>query len=443
MVRVHCLAGAILALVSISRCADSRIDTMPAPNGTYNVALTTTYLTDHSRLAPLAPTPTPRLIELSIFYPTTNTTTVPIPYFPAPLALALDIEHREGTNLSTPNGTLERLLLPLAPNLSPIATFNTPWPVLLFSPAFLTSRHLYSTLLTHLASMGYVIIAFDAPYDTDVFLAPNSTSTVIPGNSSDAAQTDATINADSEARTADFSFVIDHLPYLSTLIPACEGNCLNNTAVVAWGHSIGGAAATAAAASDKRVIGAVNFNGALWGDVIDTGFDVPYLLFMAAGQTSDSDIVRTTPFEAFNEVWGKVRADKWWLVLGESKHYTFSDLGLALEVLGVKWDEAVGAVEQITRLDGRRGLEVLVEVVGGFVGGLFGDVGGVGGVLEEELRERRWPEVSVDVRTSVGGGTVKPEEYVSAADGGWEGRVVVAKVVVGVVLVCFVWLQVV
>ena len=439
---------AAVAFVSNVYCQGTGDKLMPAPNGTYNVALTTTSLVDASRQAPLAPAPTTRLIEISIFYPTTNSAIASIPYFPQEIALALDVEHSQYFNLSTPNGTFEQLLLPLAPPNTSIATppYSGAWPVLLFNPAYETTRHLYSTLLSHLASTGYVVIAFDSPYDSDVFLLPNS-STIISGNQSDYAQTDDALTSDMQARAADFSFIIDNLSQLSTLIANCStttATCLNTTQIGALGHSIGGAASTTAAAQDPRIIGAANLNGAVWGDVITTGINVPYLLFTATGQTSSSQIVTTTPqLEAWNTIWDHIPAAKWWLTLADSLHYTFSDLPLILGVLGVKWDEATGKAEQITRADPWRSTSVLVQYVGAFFGVCF-DGSGIGLEFLEGPSEE-WPEVAFDRRTSVAGGTsgtagpapYNPESSASALRVLHEYPVV-AKLMVGLVLCYFV-----
>ncbi|KPI44651.1 uncharacterized protein AB675_8314 [Cyphellophora attinorum] len=434
MVKICRIGGILLALARSIQCASP--DSMPAVTGTYGAGLVVTSLSDSSRQAVFATIPTSRLLGVSIFYPTSKAAdAINQPYFPASLALAFDAEHLEASGLSIPNSTLERLSIPLAASNTSIASpaaGNSSWPTLLFNPAYFTTRHLYSTLLSHLASAGYVVIAFDSPYDSDLFLDPANSTNVMQGNSSADADEMSWINLDYDARVQDFVFVLDNLADLAALIPSCyhsgdDSSCLNTTHVGTLGHSIGGAAAAGAAGTgDPRIIGTANLNGANLGNVVSKGFNVPYLLFTAEGQNSSAGpLINGT---GWNEVWDHIPADKWWLILDDAKHYSFSDLPLMLEVMGVTWSNETGDLEQITRsLSGIRGLQILVDFVGAFFGTCFR---GGGQPLPRILAapdKEEWPEVTFDVRTSVLDKQGQPASYTSRANSVNPGQAVLGR----------------
>jgi dienelactone hydrolase len=408
---------------------------MPAVTGAYGAGLVTTSLTDSSRQAVFAPNPTSRLLGISIFYPTSKAAiAIEQPYFTASLALAFDAEHIEASNLSIPNSTVERLSMPLAAFNSSIAAPAAPsssWPTLLFNPAYFTTRRLYSTLLSHLASTGYVVVAFDSPYDSDLFLDPTNGTNVVQGNSSADADDMSWINLDYDARTQDFLFVLDNLADLAALIPSCyhsdNSSCLNTTHVGTLGHSIGGAAAAGAAGTrDPRIVGAANLDGANLGDVVTKGFDVPYLLFTAEGQNSSA----VPSLTGWNEAWNHTSAEKWWLILDDAKHYSFSDLPLMLEVMGVTWSNETGDLEQITRsLSGIRGLQIMVDFVSAFFGTCFRGGQSLPRILAAPDKEA-WPEVTFDVRTSVLDNQGQPASYTSRANSLNTGQAVLGSALV-------------
>ena len=234
------------------RCGAVSLTTMPKTLGPYQAALISTQLIDYAHNAPFAPTSdTPRALGISIIYPTAANDTITTPYWPrANAAGEGEQEISFGVNI-----TSERLLslaVPLAPPNASIATtpanFSS-WPVLLFSPALGDTRFLYLSLLRQISSYGFVIIAFDTAYDTNVFVLTNGT--VVGGNSS----VQSSLETVAEARAQDATFIIDHIhDNFTSLITGCSGTCLNVTDVAMFGHSIGGAATALAMLTDKRII---------------------------------------------------------------------------------------------------------------------------------------------------------------------------------------------
>ena len=161
---------ALILLTSLlpifARCrAQQEQVVIPAPNGTYTVGRSILTMTNYDSVQLFAPSLMPPKLEISVYYPTDSKTTVDVPYMPPETALFEDIEQRMNPpyGLNTPNGTFERLMVQLAPNGTSIALpqDSSKWQVLIFGAGEDTTRWLYSTLASQIASTGYVVILYD------------------------------------------------------------------------------------------------------------------------------------------------------------------------------------------------------------------------------------------------------------------------------------------
>ena len=331
---------------------------LPAPNGTYTVGLSIIEVVDEAHQQPFAPDTEPRSLELSIFYPTTSSRTTPVQYMPPETARYEDVEHSTVFSLNAPNGTFERLALQLAPNGSSIASASGKWPVLLFSGAQGTTRLFYNAICSQLSSEGYVVVSFDTPYDTDVVQFSDG-SIVTLNNTLEPTEASAII--DVNARAQDASFILDQLSnnsFTSNLIPNCD-DCLNTTQVGMFGHSLGGATSATVMLNDTRFAGGLDFDGALFGDVIDQGLSRPFMIMGTQGQQRANETQLDDPLFSWFKIWPKLTSPKFSLILNDSLHYTFSDVPIALEVLGIHPNETTLAKEQVTKMDGARALHIV------------------------------------------------------------------------------------
>jgi predicted dienelactone hydrolase len=257
------LQTTIWLLAVLQRCGAVSATTLPTTLGPFSPAMLTTQLIDYAHNAPFAPSEdVPRALGISIFYPTAINTTVATSYWP-PENAAEESEANFDSGVNTTYDGLLSLTVPLAPPNASIAASpanSSAWPVLLFSPAFGDTRFLYTSLLRQISSNGFVVIAFDTAYDTNVFVLANGT--VIQGNrtlalSDSFSQERATTSA--EARAQDASFILDHAhDNITSLIPGCNDICMNTTNVGMFGHSIGGAATALAMLADSRIIGGLS-----------------------------------------------------------------------------------------------------------------------------------------------------------------------------------------
>lgn len=384
-----------------------------APNGTFDVGLSVVQVVDNSRRAAFAPSSQPVTLDLSIFYPASGSDTQNVSYFPSETARFLDLEHKQYFDLDSPNATFEQLEMVVAANGSNVAAAPaTKWPVLLFSGASGTTRLFYNSIASHIASYGYVVVTIDTPYDTDVVQYSNGTiveanaTLIAASNSANLTVIEAIATQDTEYRAANAPFVLDQLSnqtWTSSLIPGCD-DCLNTNQAGIFGHSIGGAAAATAMLNESRLIAGINYDGELWGDVVEQGLDKPFMIMLHSNQTVASD-------PSWSAIWPKLTAERYALILADSLHYTYSDIPSDLKTLGIHPNATTMALEQITNQNGDRSLYIIVSYTVAFFDQIFS---GNASALLKGPTPQFW-EITFDNGTTNGSGIVTPTTGIASS----------------------------
>ncbi|KAI5803667.1 Alpha/Beta hydrolase protein [Geopyxis carbonaria] len=369
----------------------------PPPTGPYRVGLTAPItLTDASRTDILAPVPdTPRHIALTIYYPSSASTTKPTSYLPASVAKALE------TLYLLPASLTSRINVPASLNAPPRRSTLKP---LLFSPGLGASRLVYTALLTDLASHGYTIAALDHPYDA---VAVDIT---VGGNTSTIHAPDGMVNGPIPTnlgdyvsqRVADTLFVTRQLHTL----PAFFHKQPKRIGV--FGHSLGGATAAYALAQDTTgtLVAGINLDGSFWGAVGPLK-NKPFLIVggeghnstMPGGDESWAEF-RATHGKAEGAGYGGGYSKRDWvreLAVAGSGHLSFSDFAGVIEMPGVRDAQPADMVRTLLgTIRGERVISLQRKYVRAFmdwaVGGHGGKGGGKGWV---EKLGREFAEVSV------------------------------------------------
>lgn len=170
-----------------------------------------------------------------------------------------------------------------------LANAARPFPVLVMRAGASAPVVHYSTLAEDLASHGYVVIGFDAPYRTGFVTFPDGRTFDEPPRNNpelvfgapDSAQR---INRILGAWTGDIGFVLSRL---ATLTPAGPSGFLAGrvdlTRVGIFGHSLGGAEAAAFCGRDARCRAGADIDGAPLGRVVTNGIPRPFM-FLLSGQ---------------------------------------------------------------------------------------------------------------------------------------------------------------
>jgi len=295
---------------------------LPAPSGPNNVGTYNFFITDNARNDVFAPTPESRRILMTLYYPTNSTyANFPHPDYMSPMVAAY-YESMEGL----PNGTVKSITTNSYYG-APVKSRNVK--LILFSTGLGTSRYVYATLAEDLASHGYMVAALDATYDSPIVEFPDGKVAV--GNVPENVTMDAVTKYYNE-RVKDAVFTLKSLSTasLTSVIPGVGEKGLKVEKVGMFGHSLGGATAAGAMAAEDRILGGVNLDGSLVGNVTQNGLKKPFILFGREAHNRTND-------ETWKGFWDS--PSKGWkreLSLKGAEHITFTDFAPLVEVLGLK-----------------------------------------------------------------------------------------------------------
>ncbi|KKY36473.1 putative paf acetylhydrolase family protein [Diaporthe ampelina] len=279
-----------------------------------------------------------------------------------------------------PNGTSASLISRSYLN-APLV--NSELPILLFGHGFGGTRLIYTSQLEELASHGWIIVNVDHTYDAIAVEFPDGR--VVPMNLPPDAGLEF-VELSLETRAADYKFVVDSLSDPATLkrIPGLEGGDtkLRTDAVGASGHSLGGAASAQAMANYSTFACGANFDGSMFGPVVQSGLGKPFVQVAAQNHTRDND-------PSWAEFWENVDGFKRDFNLNGTVHVTFEDVTIYRDLLGENFPMDEGGL--YGTLPGGRLLQIETEFMDAFFGYCLKgqDAGGLDQLLED------FPEVSV------------------------------------------------
>ncbi|HKV39626.1 MAG TPA: family membership, partial [Blastocatellia bacterium] len=261
--------------------------TLPAPTGPFAVGRVTTAWIDDTHFDTLAPVPgTKRELLVWIWYPAAA------PASPEMTSDYLPAAWRSADTNNTP--AIFRLL---TRDLSKVRAHSTAdsavsplqrsYPVVLMRAGASAEVTNYTALAEDLASHGYVVVGFDAPYRTRVVVLPDGRVIArAPGNNPELCegqeQEAACATRLLAAWTADMAFALDRLEELNRSDPSGKfTGRLDMTRVGVFGHSFGGAAAALFCHEDSRCKAGIDLDGAPYGSVIQAGIDRPFMFLLS------------------------------------------------------------------------------------------------------------------------------------------------------------------
>src|SRR6202023_179003 len=147
----------------------------------------------------------------------------------------------------------------------------------------------YSTLAEDLASHGYVVVGFDAPYrtfavalpDGPVMRRPRENNPELCEDQPPARQAPC-VSRFLTAWTADIAFVLDRLERLNASGPGGKlAGRLDMTRGGVFGHSFGGATALQFCHDDPRCKAGIDIEGHPFGSVIQDGLRQPFMFLLS------------------------------------------------------------------------------------------------------------------------------------------------------------------
>jgi dienelactone hydrolase len=242
-------------------------------------------------------------------------------------------------------------------NLAPTGQF----PVVLFRAGASARTLNYSSLAEDLASHGFVVIGFDAPYRTGLVTFPDGRSIGrLPEN--DPERCLGMPSADKEqcagrllhAWGDDMAFVLDRLERLNEpTTPSRFTGRLDVSRVGAFGHSFGGAAVAEFCRHDSRCRAGVDIDGALHGAVIREGLTKPFMLLLSDHSAESGPETNRITADLLS-FWDHLPPDgRVWIDMPGSFHFMFSDDGAVMKSAIVRG--VLGLIGRL-RIDARRQL---------------------------------------------------------------------------------------
>jgi pimeloyl-ACP methyl ester carboxylesterase len=370
--------------------------TLPTPTGQFAVGRAIQDWTDSLTSDTLAPVPgVKRELLVWMWYPAVAGTAAAMDDY-LPRELRPKAEDTGGANiwtLLTRDASRIRGHSIRDPDVSPQARS---YPVVIFRAGASSGVLNYSTLVEDLASHGYVVVGFDAPYRTGRVAFPdgrvvlrteenNPEACVVP----DRAQMERCVGRVLTAWTSDIAFVLDRLARLNASDSSGKfTGRLDMTRVGVFGHSLGGAVAAQFCHEDSRCRAGIDIDGAPHGSVIQAGLPQPFMFLMSDhGHESDSasNQIRTD----IQSIYDRIPPDRRLRVtIRGAFHYMFSDDGAVMKSSMVR-----GLLRVSGRLgmSGRRQLAVTAYCVRTFFDAyLEGD-----GASRPNLASPLYPEVQV------------------------------------------------
>lgn len=369
--------------------------TLPTPTGLFAVGRATYAWIDDTHSDPLAPVPgTRRELVVWIWYPSAGTQSAARTSDYLPPAVRTAVQRARPALIT-------RFL---TRDLSKVRTHSTPdsdvsqqqrsFPVLIMRAGASSEVANYSTLAEDLASHGYIVVGFDAPYRTGVAVFPDGRVIAgTPENNPERClgqeQQEPCANRLLAAWTADIAFVLDRLEQLNVSDASAPfTGRLDVTRVGVFGHSFGGAAAALFCHEDSRCKAGIDVDGAPHGSVIQAGIDRPFM-FLLSDHRHESDPESRQILANIQSIYDRLPPNgRLRIAIRGANHFTFSDDGAVLKSHVMR-----GALRVLgkLRIDGRRQLAVTAYCLRSFFDAYLKG----SGVSPPKISSPLYPEIQV------------------------------------------------
>lgn len=352
--------GFALAGLLASLWLDHRKETfLPEPSGPFAVGRTTYAWTDPAQADPMAPPGAPRELLAWIWYPAApGRREDAAGYLPAAWRKA--VENRVGPLLAT---FLTRDLSRVHAHGigdAAVAQDQRSYPVIFLRAGLAALTTNYTSLAEDLASHGYVVVGFDAPYRSFVVVLPDGTVIArAPRNNAElfagAEQQQLAVRL-VEAWSADMRFALDRLERLNASDPASLfSGRLDLRRVGVFGHSLGGATALQFCHDDPRCKAGADVDGAPLGSVLAEGVTQPFLFLLSSH--GNEPVEETRPVLAnIRSIYDRLPPDRRVEIeIRGANHFLFSDDGALLKSPALRRTLRIFG---ILGIDGRRQLAI-------------------------------------------------------------------------------------
>jgi predicted dienelactone hydrolase len=323
--------AALTVLLAALWVDHGRSTPLPAPSGSYKVGRATYLWRDETRINAYAPIAfTKQDLAVWIWYPAAPTpSTRKSEYLPGYWIRAL--ERHEGFILGR---LLSRDLTRVEAHSwsdAEVSSEQAMYPVVILRAGGGALSSDYTTLAEDLASHGYIVVSFDAPYRTVITAFPDGrVATRAAGGDFDrmpsATTTQHLATQLMSVWIADSKFVLDQLQELNANDPTgrFKGKFDLQKVGIA-GHSLGGATAAQFCHDDPRCAAGIDIDGMPFGNVIREGLHQPFFFLMSDHSResgSEPQMVERNIESIYDHV---PEGKRWGLTIMGANHFTFSD----------------------------------------------------------------------------------------------------------------------
>jgi len=320
----------IATLIGLVRWEHGAEMTLPAPTGPFAVGRTTFVWTNEALTDDLSPEAgTKRTVFAWMWYPASRSETdAPAPYLPPAWRQAqmdsLGTLMREFLNRDTArirtNSVVDPTVSPAQPS----------YPVVIMRPGGGALTTDFTTLAEDLASYGYFVVGFDAPYRSSVVVFPDGrVVTRVSANNPETmgyAQAQQLANRLLPMWTTDAAFVVDQLERLNASDASGRfAHKLSMTRLGVFGHSFGGATALQFCHDDSRCKAGMDIDGMPFGSVVREGAAQPFLLLLSDHSKEAASVEGREVIGDIHAVYDHLRSSRHVAMIRGANHFTFSD----------------------------------------------------------------------------------------------------------------------
>ena len=341
------LAG-ILALLKLEHNSETLL---PVPSGHFSVGRVSYAWLNAAQSEDLAPAAeTKREVVAWIWYPSANPASAPrAEYLPAAWRVA---EAQYSGVLMTQFFTRDLSLVRAHSAANPaVSPERQSYPVVIMRAGSGALTTDYTTLAEDLASHGYIVVGFDAPYRTCVVVLPNNRVIFRPP-----ANDPETLNPERQNRliekllpmwTNDTKFVVSQLERLNAADSSDRfTGRLDLGRLGIFGHSFGGATALQFCHEDARCRAGIDLDGAPYGSVVREGVAQPFL-FLLSDHGAASAAEDRAVMSALGSIYDRLPNGRLFISIRGANHFSFSDQMLLKShlVIGLLRTFGIGALE--------------------------------------------------------------------------------------------------
>jgi predicted dienelactone hydrolase len=233
------------------------------------------------------------------------------------------------------------------------------YPVVLLRGGAAAEVTQYTCLAEDLASHGYIVVGFDAPYRTFLTVfpdgrvikrTPQNDAELVGGSQQVSLGTKLTF-----AWSSDMSFVLNELAKLNASDPAGRfTGRFDLERVGALGHSLGGATVLQFCHDDPRCKAGIDLDGLPLGDIARSGVNRPFLFLLSDHSKEPEDVTRPI-LSDIRAIYDRLPDDeRLWISIRGAGHFRFADGAIIQMPLFLGVLHRIGLMP----LDGRRQVQI-------------------------------------------------------------------------------------